>query len=141
MTEGEPHKDAVTRTKGILRGVMGWKILENSDERGKGGFQFPNILVEGRMIQWTADICAHADGRRIIVEIDGQKPGQGHNSEYAKARDHRRSMFLYQFFGIRTVRLWVSELVGKGAMEDSLIIMEIVFQLNHWEQHGRPTLK
>lgn len=141
MAEGEPHEAAVARAKDILGRQMGWKILENSDKVGKGGFEFPTILIDGQPIQWTADVCGHTDGSRAIVEADSQEPGQGHNSAWAKSRDYRRDVFLYQYFGIRTVRLWTSELVGAGAMSDGLIIKEILFQLDFWERYGKPTLK
>ena len=140
MAEGEQHEDAVARVKIMLRD-RGHECPENSNERGERGFAFPALMIDGVISPFTADVLAIRGYWRFIVEVDGQKPGQGHSSERAKAGDHRRDRIFWDYFGIPTVRLWTSELVGDGAFDDPMIMKEIDFQLGFWREYGRPPLK
>lgn len=144
MTEGDPHVDAVARAKTILR-LRDYHIFENSDDRGRGGYSFPEMIIRSSVgcqpKMWTADIYAERAFQRMILEVDGQLPGQGHSTEHAKNRDHKRDQIFWDIFGIPTVRLWTSELVGKTAFDDGLIMKEVAFQLAFWREKGRPPLK
>lgn len=142
MAEGDQHIDAVARIKKVLAD-RGHQIYANSNERGIGGFAFPALVIENVVSPFIADVYAERAGLRFIVEVDGQEPGQGHNSSRAKAGDHRRDQIFWDNFGIPTVRFWTNDLVGKSGRfyEDSLIMKEIAFQIYHWHEFGRPSLK
>lgn len=130
MTEGEAHIEAVARTKFIIR-LRGDHVLQNSDKRGLGGFELPPIFTPKGVKQWTVDNMAQQpDGRRYIVEVDGHKPGQGHGTAHNMADDGFRDRFLQEYFGITTVRLWTTWLVGKGALTNDEIRKEIDFWLS-----------
>lgn len=140
--EGDQHEDAVARAGQILEN-RGFERKKNSDIRGKGGFAFPLMIFEnGLRVQYTTDLYfVRGYSERLILEVDGQKAGQGHNTEHAKNRDRRRDQLFWDYFGIPTARLWTSELVGKGAFDDALIMKEINWQVNYWREHGHPPLK
>jgi len=127
LAEGRGHREAVAWTKTILR-LRGYHIYENDWSRGIGGYKFPTIMTDKDRREWTADIFAQTpSGRCFIIEIDGQEPGQGHSSRHNKIDDDFRDRTL-QKFGIATVRLQTSWLVGDKPESDTQIMLEI----NHW---------
>ena len=106
MTEYPQHAREVQRIKDILSNMPGAIILENDNERGKGGYRFPRTFngVNPEGVEYIADIyTVLPDDRRVVFELDGTKAGQGHFSTNAYHKDRRRDSFFAQF-GVAVVR-------------------------------------
>lgn len=127
MVEGDQHKKAVARYKDILQ-ADGWQILANDDSRGERGFRFPTMATDKGPIGWVADFCAEKNGRRVICEVDGKKPGQGHFTSIADSKRAFRTRFFETFFGIKTTAIDTDVLVGKKKQDDEIILAEFYYQ-------------
>lgn len=121
MTEGDSHKRSVSTLKELARAI-GAKVLENhSDERGDKGWLFPKMTTEKGEKQWKADVYISYHGRRVILESDGNKAGQGHFSVHNRNDDAFRDLTFGEQFGIPTVRYftsWVKDLTPANLRED-----------------------
>lgn len=99
LTEYPQHAREVQRIKDILNNMPGAIVLENDNERGKGGYRFPRTFngVNPEGVEYIADVYAVLpDNRRVIFEIDGKV---GH----PEFKNLRRDSF-FATFGIPTVR-------------------------------------
>jgi len=121
MTEHPQHANAVQ----ILgeRLPPGTIIRTNNDVRGIGGWTFPRCFngKSAEPVQYIADrFVILPDGRPVILEVDGNKSGQGHFSDRAVMGDNFRDAFFHNY-GIVTVRYptpWVKDLTESDIMAD-----------------------
>ena len=134
MTEYPQHQKAVQRIKDMMRNA-GAIIRENSDERGEGGWKFAPVMTtrNAEPIEYTADIFAHLPNNQpLIIEIDGNKSGQGHFSDRAVNRDKFRDAY-FTTYGIVTVRF---------TTPDALQITEAQLweEIEYWTRQFRKAL-
>ena len=100
MTESDRHANTVNKIKGLLR-MLDAQIWENDNERGKGGWRFPEIITEKGKREYTADIFARLKSCAMVdFEIDFMFKG----SPLAQIAMLFRDACL-KSFGIVTIRL------------------------------------
>lgn len=101
MTAYPQHEAEVSRVKAILSNIPGAIVLENdSGPHGHGGYRFPRTFngVNPEGVEYIADVYAILpDNRRVIIEIDGMKSGQGHSGTIASHKGNLRDSFFAQF--------------------------------------------
>lgn len=119
--EGNQHLKAVTHLKQNL--PPGTAILENSNERGQGGYKFPRTFngASSEGVEYTADVFAIIPGYGpIVFESDGIRSGQGHFGVIANHKGMLRDQFFARF-GIPSIRYptpWIAELTEADIMAD-----------------------
>jgi len=98
----------IWRVKGFAV-ELGCKVLENdSGPYGDKGWKFPTMVWSDGPKDRIADIYLEYKGRRIIVEVNGEKSGQGHYSKDATNKDRLKERRWQEHFGIPTITVWTS---------------------------------
>jgi hypothetical protein len=120
VTESKQHENAVKHLKLLLESI-GALILENDDERGKGGYRFPRCNNGINDVEYVVDVYAiMPDGKPVGFEVDGVHSGGGHNSPIAAQKSNRRDFF-FHLFGILLIHYptsWVNTLNVVDVMRD-----------------------
>lgn len=87
MTESSRHENSVDAVKELVRQIGG-QVLENDNERGKGGYKFEPIWSEkhGRFITYTADCLARINGAMVDFEVNYKLHNKPADDEYRAAQ-------------------------------------------------------
>lgn len=122
--EGSQHHNAVDIIKGFVTKNDG-TVFENNNDRGLGGYKFPDMMTAKGIKVWIADIYAEINKRRIIIEIDGDKSGQGHFSPHNKADDDFRDELFLNVYGIPTLRYPTPWIVGEKPVTEAEFLRDV----------------
>lgn len=83
--------------------------------------QFPNVVTDVGLRDYTADIYCKGSNYDFIVEIDGLS----HFQKTRQYKDSIRNMAFAQM-GVRTVRFNIHEIVGQDSLSEKQILERIV---------------
>lgn len=141
--EGKQHRQGVIVLQKIAED-QGWTIKRNCNERGLDGWKFfeHGVKVDWQKALWSPIVdcfvmipcVATFDGVIFtsicptiphILEVNGMKSGQGHNSPHAVTSDQRRYAWFRDNLGILTTPFKTSELVGKDTLSKEQILEAI----------------
>lgn len=102
---------------------------------------FMGALTERGIRNYRLDVYLEprrADQPPLILEADGTKTGQGHNTKTDLAKMDLRDLYFWQTWGVKTLRIPVPDLVGKNKREPSLILSEMLYQSLKYDTIDRP---
>lgn len=123
--ESKEHIAATLRCGNLLH-TRGGYIIDYKKES-------PLITQMGQK-NWEYDVFAYLPNLSkrfgiedaLVVEIDGQKTGQGHSSDTARAKNRHRDNTTSRYFGLRTRRYPTGWIIGKNALDDDTLYADMM---------------